>query len=195
MSTNQLFFFLFLALATADLLFVMTCIPRGIRVALRATYYRIYPITKFLNEFAYTTSMYLTVTLIMERYFVLANVCQCFNKYGPARIKCVIGIVFILSFIYDVPIMFKFTWETINGYIEVVKTEFSEDGMYIHISAWMSFTFRFLIPTLCLAIFSVLTILEVNTFDLLIFLTNTILDCQEIQTLIFMSWKTILDQE
>ena len=152
----------------------MTCIPRGIRVALGATYYRIYPITKFLNEFAYTTSMYLTVTLIMERYFVLANVYQCFYKYGPARIKCVIGIVFILSFIYDVPIMFKFTWETIDGKIEVVKTELFENGMYIHIGAWMSFTFRFLIPTLCLAIFSVLTVLEVSTFDLFIFLKTNL---------------------
>ena len=162
-------FLSFLALATADLLFVMTCIPRGIRVALGASYYRIYPITKFLNEFAYTTSMYLTVTLIMERYFVLANVCQCFHKYGTARIKCVIGIVFILTFIYDVPIMLQFKWETIDDKIEVVKTELFEDGMYIHIKAWVSFTFRFLIPTLCLVIFSFLTILQVHSFDSFIF--------------------------
>ena len=154
----------------------MTCFPRGIRVALGASYYRIYPITKFLNEFAYTTSMYLTVTLIMERYFVLANVCQCFHKYGTARIKCVIAIVFILSFIYDVPIMLQFTWETINGKIEVVKTELFEDGMYIHIKAWMLLTFRFLIPTLCLVIFSFLTILQVHTFDSFVF--------QRIQSLI-----------
>ena len=145
----------------------MTCIPRGIRVALGASYYRIYPIIKFLNEFAYTTSMYLTVTLIMERYFVLANVCQCFHKYGTARIKYVIAVVFILSFIYDVPIMLQFKWETINGKIEVVKTELFEDGMYIHIKAWMSFTFRFLIPTLCLVTFSFLTILQVHSFDFL----------------------------
>ena len=161
----------------------MTCIPRGIRVATSATYYRIYPVIKFLNEFAYTASMYLTVTLIMERYSVLANACQCFHKYGTTRIKCIIAIVFILSFIYDIPIMFQFTWETIDGKIEVVKTELFEDGMYYHIKAWMSFTFRFLIPTLCLAIFSVLTILQVNSFDSFIFLK--ILHCFEKQSLIF----------
>ena len=158
-----LLYCIFLALATADLLFVMTCIPRGIRVATSATYYIFYPIIKFLNEFTYTASMYLTVTLIMERYSVLANACQCFHKYGTARIKYVIAIVFILSFIYDVPIMFQFTWETINGKIEVVKTELFEDGFYYVGKAWMSFTFRFLIPTSCLAIFSVLTILQVST--------------------------------
>ena len=147
-----------------------TCIPRGIRVATSATFYRIYPIIKFLNEFAYTASMYLTVTLIIERYSVLTNVCQCFHKYGPARIKCVIAIVFILSFIYDIPVMFHFKWETINGKIEVVQTELIEDGMYLQISAWVSFAFRFLIPTLCLAIFSVLTVLQVNSFDSFIFL-------------------------
>ena len=123
--------------------------------------------------------MYLTVTLIIERYLVLANVCQCFSKYGTARIKCKIAIVFIFSFIYDIPIMLKYTWETINGKIEVVKTEFSEDGMYIHIGAWISLFFRFLIPTLCLAIFSVLTILEVNTFDLFIFLKVQSLNVME----------------
>ena len=148
----------------------MTCIPRGIRVATSATYYRIYPIIKFLNEFAYTASMYLTVTLIMERYSVLANACQCFHKYGTARIKCVIAIVFILSFIYDIPVMFHYKWETINGKIEVVKSELSEDGMYLQIGAWVGFAFRFLIPTLCLAIFSVLTILKVHPFDSFIFL-------------------------
>ena len=175
----------FLALATADLLFVMTCIPRGIRVATSATYYRIYPVVKFLNEFAYTASMYLTVTLIMERYSVLANACQCFHKYGTARIKCIIAIVYILSFIYDIPIMFQFTWERIDGKIEVVKTELYEDGMYYHIKAWTSFTFRFLIPTLCLAIFSVLTILKVHPFDSFIFL--------RMQSLIWLPSKTILD--
>ena len=87
-----------------------------------------------------------------------------------SRIKCVIAIVFILSFIYDIPVMFHFKWETINGKIEVVQTELIEDGMYLQISAWVSFAFRFLIPTLCLAIFSVLTVLQVNSFDSYIFL-------------------------
>ena len=64
----------------------------------------IYPVVKFLNVFSYTTSIYLTVTLITERYLV-------FVKEGKGaghskRIKKILAAVILGSFVYDIPLIF-----------------------------------------------------------------------------------------
>ena len=63
----------FLALAVSDLIFIMSCFPRGVRIVAERTYFRIFPVTRFVSFFSYTTSIYLTVTLIIERYVHLAR--------------------------------------------------------------------------------------------------------------------------
>ena len=161
----KIFYFLFSALAISDLLFVLTSIPRGVRVATQQTYFIIYPVVKFLNHFAYTTSIYLTVTLIIERYLAFikgSRAMKYFAKLGQHRIKWVIGFVISSGFLYNVPVMFEFTWDTEAGN-GVTKTELARDSMYKSVyKAWMFFAVEFVIPTACLAIFSGLLIREVR---------------------------------
>ena len=155
----------FSALAISDLLFVLTSIPRGVRVATQQTYFILYPVVKFFNHFAYTTSIYLTVTLIIERYLAFikgSRAVKYFSKLGQHRIKWVIGFVISSAFLYNVPVMFEFNWDTEAGN-GVTKTEFARNPMYESVyKAWMFFTVEFVIPTACLAIFSGLLIREVR---------------------------------
>ena len=68
------------------------------------------------------------------------------------------------AFIYSIPTMFEYTWETKDGVPEVVRSQIFKDNEYffkIVYKAWMGFTFRFLLPTICLVVFSVLLIREV----------------------------------
>ena len=51
----------------------MSCFPRGVRIVAERTYFRIFPVTRFVSFFSYTTSIYLTVTLIIERYVHLVR--------------------------------------------------------------------------------------------------------------------------
>ena len=152
------FFFSISALAISDLLFVTTCIPRGIRVTMNSPfsdhsheYPIIYPVVKFINVWSYTTSIYLTVTLITERYLV-------FVKEGKGaghskRIMIIIAAVILGSFVYDIPLLFEWKWDE-DG--RVLKTDLLKDKTYKQVyKAYMTFFVRFLIPTLCLTIFSV----------------------------------------
>ena len=84
-----------------------------------------------------------------------------FAKLGQHRIKWVIGFVISSAFLYNVPVMFEFNWDTEAGN-GVTKTEFARNPMYESVyKAWMFFTVEFVIPTACLAIFSGLLIREV----------------------------------
>ena len=161
----KIFYFFFSALAISDLLFVLTSIPRGVRVATQQTYFITYPVVKFLNQFAYTTSIYLTVTLIIERYLAFikgSRAMKYFAKLGQHRIKWVIGFVISLAFLYNVPVMFEFSWDTEAGN-GVTKTELARHPTYKSVyKAWMFFAVEFVIPTACLAIFSGLLIREVR---------------------------------
>ena len=111
----------------------------------------IYPVVKFLNNFSYTTSIYLTVTLITERYLV-------FVKEGKGaghskRIKKILAAVILGSFVYDIPLMFEWKW---NEDGRVLKTNLLKDETYKKVyKAYMTFFVRFVIPTLCLTIFSI----------------------------------------
>ena len=86
------------------------------------------------------------------------------KNQGFARIKWVITAVVSAAFIYSIPTMFEYTWETKDGVPEVVRNQIFKDNEYffkIVYKAWMGFTFRFLLPTICLVVFSVLLIREV----------------------------------
>ena len=158
--------FNFSALATSDLFVCLTCIPRGIRTAMKVTYFRAYPIVEFFNQFSYTASIFLTVTMIVHRYLVFARHIKGFKgEQGFARIKWVITAVVFAAFIYSIPTMFEYTWETKDGVPEVVRNQIFKDNEYffkIVYKAWMGFTFRFLLPTTCLVVFSILLIREVS---------------------------------
>ena len=84
-----------------------------------------------------------------------------FAKLGQHRIKWVIGFVISSAFLYNVPIMFEFTWDTEDGK-GVTRTELGESATYKSVyKGWMFFAVEFVIPTTCLAIFSGLLIHEV----------------------------------
>ena len=156
-------YFYFSALASADLVFVMTCIPHGIRVATNSTFFILYPIFKFFNQFAYTTSIFLTVTLIIHRYMVFVR--QDANRKNDfTRIKKIIAAIVIASFLYSIPMMFEYRWE--NGLAENGKSKvvswMAEDEKFKHVyKAWIGSIFRFLIPCICLVVFSILLVREV----------------------------------
>ena len=155
------------ALAISDLLFVTTCIPRGIRVTMNSPfsdhtdeYPIIYPVVKFLNVFSYTASIYLTVTLIIERYLT-------FVKEGKGsghfkRIKKILAAVILGCFVYNIPLMFEWKW---NEDGRVLKTDLLKNKTYklVYKASMTSFV-RFVIPTLCLTIFSINIIRKVIIF-------------------------------
>ena len=105
------FFVTFLALGCSDLLFVLTGVPRGFRIVaggLRPQlnhYFIIYPIIKSISQFAYTSSIYLTITLIVERYLAFARPKYC-SSDNHKRTKLTIAAVVISAFIYNVPGIF-----------------------------------------------------------------------------------------
>ena len=158
-------YFYISALASADLVFVMTCIQRGIRVATNATFFISYPIVKFFNEFAYTTSIFLTVTLIVHRYMVFVRK-NTNRKNDFTGIKKIIAAIVTASFLYSIPMMFEYTWDmendrSINGKSKVVGW-MADDEKFNHVyKAWIGSIFRFLIPCICLVVFSILIVREV----------------------------------
>ena len=158
-------YFCFSALASADLVFVMTCIPHGVRVATNSTFFILYPIFKFFNQFAYTTSIFLTVALIIHRYMVFVR--QDANRKNDfTRIKRIIAAIVIASFLYSIPMMFEYTWEMENGLSTNGKSKvvswMEKDEKFKHVyKAWIGSIFRFLIPCICLVVFSILLIKEV----------------------------------
>ena len=86
--------FNFSALATSDLFVCLTCIPRGIRTAMKVTYFRGYPIVEFFNQFSYTASIFLTATMIVHRYLVFArHIKGSKGEQGFSRIKWIITVV------------------------------------------------------------------------------------------------------
>ena len=150
----------FSALASADLVFVMTCIPRGIRVSINSTFFILYPIFKFFNEFAYTTSIFLTVSLIVHRYMVFVRK-NTNRKNDFTGIKKVIAAIVIASFLYSIPMMFEYTWDMENEVVEWM----AKDETFKHVyKAWIGSIFRFLIPSICLVVFSILLVREVITY-------------------------------
>ena len=157
--------FFFTALASADLVFVVTCIPHGIRVATNSTYFILYPISKFFNQFAYTTSIFLTVTLIVHRYMIF--VWKSSNRKDDfTRIKRIIAAVVIVSFLYSIPMMFEYRWKMENGYTKNGKSKvvcwMAENEIFKDVyKAWMGSIFRFMIPCICLVVFSILLVREV----------------------------------
>ena len=160
--------YLFSALASADLLFCLTCISRGFRCATGSTYFIVYPIVKSINQFAYTASVFLTVALIIHRYMVFVRGTQPKNE-GFARIKKIIFGVVLGAFIFCIPMMMKFTWKKDDKGDTIVVQRYSEEdsemSVYIKSSqAWGNFIFRFLVPTILLTVFSILIVREVNMF-------------------------------
>ena len=160
---------LFSALASADLFFCLTCISRGFRVATGSTYFIVYPIVKFINQFAYTASVFLTVALIIHRYMVFVKGTQPKNE-GFARIKKMIFGVVLGAFIYCIPMMMEFTWKKdITTGVTIVVSRYddedSEMSVYKQIyKAWANFIVRFLVPIILLTVFSILIVREVNIF-------------------------------
>ena len=160
---------LFSALASADLFFCLTCISRGFRCATSSTYFITYPVVKFINQFAYTASVFLTVALIIHRYMVFVKGTQPKNE-GFARIKKMIFGVVLGAFIYCIPMMMEFTWkkDDVTGDTIVAQRyseEDSETSDYKQFyKAWANFIIRFLVPTILLTVFSILIVREVNIF-------------------------------
>ena len=167
----DLFFEFFSAVASADLVFCLSCIPRGVRVANGSTYYLPYPIVKFFNQFAYTASIFLTVALIIHRYMIFVRGAQPKNE-GFARIKKIIFGVVLGAFIYCIPMMLEFKWAKDDSTGKtIVVHRFGDDESNMSVfkqvyKAWANFVFRFLIPTILLTVFSILVVREVIQYIL-----------------------------
>ena len=59
--------------------------------------------------------------------------------------------------------MLEFNWDNEAGNVIVDKTDLAKNPTYISVyNTWMYFALQFLIPTLCLAIFSGLLVEEVR---------------------------------
>ena len=163
-----IFFHFFPAVASADLVFCLSCIPRGFRVATRSPYYLPYPVIKFFSQFAYTASIFLTVALIIHRYMVFVRGAHPKNE-GFARIKKIIFGVVLGAFIYCIPMMLEFKWAKDDCTRDtIVVHRFSNDEsnktvFKLAYKAWANFVFRFLIPTILLAVFSILIVREVRS--------------------------------
>ena len=151
----------FSALASADLFFCLTCISRGFRCATSSTYFIVYPIVKFINQFAYTASVFLTVALIIHRYMVFVRGTQPKNQ-GFARIKKMIFGVVLGAFIFCIPKMMEFTWKKDDKGDTIVVRGYDEDDYKLFYKAWGNFIVRFLVPTILLTVFSILIVREVN---------------------------------
>ena len=167
----SILFYSFPALASADLVFCMSCITRGFRVATRSSYYLSYPIIKFFSQFAYTTSIFLTVALIIHRYMVFVRGSQPKNE-GFARIKKIIFGVVLGAFIYCIPMMLEFTWAedectgdtiVVNRFSDDDDDESNKTVFKLAYKAWANFVFRFLIPIILLVVFSILIVKEVRS--------------------------------
>ena len=161
---------LFSALASADLFFCLTCITRGFRSATGSTYFIIYPIVKFINQFAYTASVFLTVALIIHRYMVFVRGTTPKNE-GFARIKKMIFGVVLGAFIYCIPMMMEFEWKKDDKGNTIVAHRYDEEDSEMSVykqfyKAWANFIVRFLVPTILLAVFSILIVREVNIYFL-----------------------------
>ena len=161
-SLFDLWSYFFSALASADLFFCLTCISRGFRCATSSTYFIVYPIVKFINQFAYTASVFLTVALIIHRYMVFVRGTQPKNQ-GFARIKKMIFGVVLGAFIFCIPKMMEFKWkkDDVTGDTIVVRG-YDEEDYKLFYKAWGNFIVRFLVPTILLTVFSILIVREVN---------------------------------
>ena len=88
---------------------------------------------------------------------------------GFARIKKIIFGVVLGAFIYCIPMMLAFTWakdDCTGGTIVVHRfggDESNKTVFKLAYKAWANFVFRFLIPTILLAVFSILIVREVRS--------------------------------
>ena len=88
---------------------------------------------------------------------------------GFARIKKIIFGVVLGAFIYCIPMMLEFTWAKDDSTGKtIVVHRFGDDESNMSVfkqvyKAWANFVFRFLIPTILLAVFSILIVREVRS--------------------------------
>ena len=91
---------------------------------------------------------------------------------GFARIKKIIFGVVLGAFIYCIPMMLEFTWAkdectgdtiVVNRFSDDDDDESNKTVFKLAYKAWANFVFRFLIPTILLAVFSILIVREVRS--------------------------------
>jgi len=159
--------FILIALGCSDLLFVLTGVPRGSRIVAGGIrpqlnhYFTIYPIIKSISQFAYTSSIYLTVTLIVERYLAFVRPNRSSNNFK--RTKLTIAAVVISAFIYNVPVWFEYKWADMHGTTNVVQTDLKKSKHHDFVyHALFGNTVKFLVPTISLVVFSILIIRELR---------------------------------
>ena len=71
--------------------------------------------------------------------------------------------------------MLEFNWDNEAGKVIVEKTDLAKNQTYIDVyNTWMYFALQFLIPTLCLAIFSGLLVQEVRYYILYVYVVVSI---------------------
>ena len=117
----------------------------------------IYPIVKWINHFSYCLSIYLTVLLIMERYYV-------FVKGGAkakdsTRIKKVLAFTVLAAFLSNISLMLEYKWDE---EWRVVKTDIRKNETFSKSIAYLGLLFRFILPTVAIIKFSISIMQKVN---------------------------------
>ena len=148
----------------SDILFVCSSIPRGIRVTMNHPFSEpsneypiIYPVVKWINHFSYCLSIYLTVLLIMERYYVFVKAGA--KAKDSTRIKKVLAFTVLAALLSNISLMFEYKWDE---EWRVVKTDTRKNPIFSKTIAYLGLLFRFILPTLAIIKFSISIIQKVN---------------------------------
>ena len=117
----------------------------------------IYPVVKWINHFSYCLSIYLTVLLIMERYYVFVKAGA--KAKDSTRIKKFLAFTVLAAFLSNVTLMFEYKWDEDW---RVVKTDTRKNEIFSKTIAYLGLVFRFILPTLAIIKFSISIIQKVN---------------------------------
>ena len=123
--------------------------------------------TNGIRQFSYTCSIYTIVGLTFERYLSYCHPDRAKHICTPEKVKKIIGFVSLLCFLYTIPVFCEHSWEITNGKIQVNQTVLMKEGPIkdSYTAAYrtaMNFLVRFVIPTICLVIFNIRIIREVE---------------------------------
>ena len=117
----------------------------------------IYPVVKWINHFSYCLSIYLTVILIMERYYVFVKAGA--KAKDSTRIKKVLAFTVLAALLSNITLMFEYKWDE---EWRVVKTDTRKDETFSRTIAYLGLLCRFILPTLAIIKFSISIIQKVN---------------------------------
>eukprot|EP00095_Tigriopus_kingsejongensis_P010932 snap_masked-scaffold206_size259025-processed-gene-1.14 protein:Tk10932 transcript:snap_masked-scaffold206_size259025-processed-gene-1.14-mRNA-1 annotation:"fmrfamide receptor" len=149
-------------------------------------YWQIYPyvlcVVYPIGMIAQTGSIYMTLSVTIERYLVVCWPLKARSICTNGRAKLSVFFFALFAVIYNIPRFFEVTWET--QYLEdfgenrtvIAVTDFRKSALYIKLYiSWMYLVFMYIIPFVSLAVLNLLIFLEIRKANV----TRSILSNQE----------------